>query len=59
MNDRTERAVLLTDGLKIPTLVWWKTLSGEVVMGTLVNWDNGTAIVLRQDTGTEVAVRIR
>lgn len=56
-DEQSNDAVELTRGLKIPTRVWWKTLDGQRHEGTLVDWDNGTAIIMRSDTGTVVAVR--
>ncbi len=39
-------------------LVSWKTLGGEVLSGTLKEWDNGTAII-RDEDNKEHAIRGR
>ena len=36
--------------------VFWRTLGGNIFVGTLKAWDNGTAIVMMEN-GREKAVR--
>jgi hypothetical protein len=58
MSDEAKRAEELRPDSKILSRVWWQTLDGRRHEGTLVDWDNGTAII-QTDTGTEIAVRAR
>lgn len=48
----------LNPGSRIGARVWWQTYDVERQEGILVDWDNGTAII-RKDDGKEIAVRAR
>jgi len=46
----------LVYGLPIGVRVWWKTILEVRYEGTLIEWDNGTAIV-KMDDGSIKTVR--